>query len=81
MSVRETLATTLQGVKASQQYLNNLYDRGLTAKAILRYTGDLNEGLRKKLLDKIEDFINSKLIQLEFYHYLLEWMLFLWTLN
>lgn len=60
MSVRETLATTLQGVKASQQYLNNLYDRGLTAKAILRYTGDLNEGLRKKLLDKIEDFINSK---------------------
>lgn len=60
MSVRETLATTLQGVKASQQYLNNLYDRGLTAKAILRYTGELNDNLQKKLLAKIEEFINSK---------------------
>lgn len=60
MSVRETLATTLQGVKASQQYLNSLYDRGLTAKAILRYTGDLNKELQKKLLEKIEEFINSK---------------------
>ena len=60
MSVRETLATTLQGVKASQQYLNSLYDRGLTAKAILRYTGDLNKELQKKLLEKLEGFINSK---------------------
>ena len=43
VSVRETLATTLTGVKASQKYLNNLYERGLTAKAILKYTGDLSK--------------------------------------
>lgn len=60
MSVRETLATTLQGVKASQKYLNNLYERGLTAKALLRYTGDLNKDLQKKLLEKIADFINGE---------------------
>lgn len=60
MSVRETLATTLQGVKASQKYLNNLYDRGLTAKALLRYTGDLNKELQKKLLEKISEFISGE---------------------
>lgn len=60
MSVRETLATTLNGVKASQKYLNNLYDRGLTAKALLRYTGDLNKELQKKMLEAIEEFINTE---------------------
>ena len=60
MSVRETLATTLNGVKASQKYLNNLYDRGLTAKALLRYTGDLNKDLQKKMLEAIEEFINTE---------------------
>lgn len=60
MSVRETLATTLNGIKASQKYLNNLYKRGLTAKAILRYTGDLNKELQKKMLEKIEEFISSE---------------------
>ena len=60
MSVRETLATTLNGTKASQKYLNNLYDRGLTSKAILRYTGDLNKDLQKKMLEKIEEFISSE---------------------
>ena len=60
MSVRETLATTLNGVKASQKYLNNLYNRGLTAKALLRYTGDLNKDLQKKMLEAIEEFINTE---------------------
>ena len=60
MSVRETLATTLNGTKASQKYLNNLYDRGLTSKAILRYTGDLNKDLQKKMLEAIEEFISSE---------------------
>ena len=60
MSVIETLATTLNGVKASQKYLNNLYNRGLTAKALLRYTGDLNKDLQKKMLEAIEEFINTE---------------------
>jgi len=60
MSVRETLATTLNGVKSSQKYLNNLYNRGLTAKALLRYTGDLNKDLQKKMLEAIEEFINTE---------------------
>ena len=51
VSVRETLATTLTGVKASQKYLNNLYERGLTAKAVLKYTGDLSKENQKKMLE------------------------------
>ena len=59
VSVRETLATTLTGVKASQKYLNNLYERGLTAKAILKYTGDLSKENQKKMLETMGEFINS----------------------
>lgn len=59
ISVRETLATTLTGVKASQKYLNNLYERGLTAKAILKYTGDLSKENQKKMLETMGEFINS----------------------
>lgn len=59
VSVRETLATTLTGVKASQKYLNNLYERGLTAKAILKYTGDLSKENQKKMLEAMGEFINS----------------------
>ena len=57
-SIREELATTLKGAKASQKYLNNLYDKGLTAKAILKYTGDLNKEKEKTLLSKMKEFIN-----------------------
>lgn len=58
--VRETLATTLLGVKESTKYLNTLYQRGLTAKAVLRYTGDLSRDLQKKLLDKIKEFMSTE---------------------
>ena len=59
VSVRETLATTFNGVKASQKYLNTLYERGLTAKAVLKYTGDLSKEMQKKMLEAMEDFINT----------------------
>ena len=59
VSVRETLATTLTGVKASQKYLNNLYERGLTAKAVLKFTGDLSKENQKKMLETMGEFINS----------------------
>lgn len=59
ISVREKLASTLEGVGASQKYLNDLYKRGLTAKGILRYTGDLNEEKRKELLKRINEILKN----------------------
>ncbi|WP_454962775.1 phage portal protein [Filifactor alocis] len=56
MSVRETLARTLKGSKESQRYLNNLYEKGLTAKAIIKYTGDFDKGRKKELTKELLEF-------------------------
>jgi phage portal protein, HK97 family len=55
-SIRETLASTLKGVKISQQYLNNLYEKGLTAKAILKYTGDFDSKKKAMLVNELANF-------------------------
>lgn len=52
----EMLASTLQGSKASQEYLNNLYENGLTAKAVIEYTGDLNDAKKTKMVQRIQRF-------------------------
>ena len=38
--------------KVSQQYLNNLYEKGLTAKAILKYTGDFDSKKKAMLVNE-----------------------------
>ena len=58
-SVRETLASTLKGVKVSQQYLNNLYEKGLTAKAILKYTGDFDSKKKAMLVNELANFASE----------------------
>lgn len=55
-SVQEVLATTMEGAKASQAFLNNLYQNGMTAAAALEYVGDLDDARVKMLLQKIEKF-------------------------
>lgn len=56
LSVREILATTLTGNTTAQEMLNKLYENGFTAKAVLQYTGSLNDELTKKFVKGIEDF-------------------------
>ena len=58
-SIRETLASTLKGVKISQQYLNNLYEKGLTAKAILKYTGDFDSKKKAMLVNELANFASG----------------------
>lgn len=43
ISVREQLASTIQGNAKAQRYLNKLYDSGMTAKAVLQYTANLKD--------------------------------------
>lgn len=52
-SVREILATSFAGAKASTKFLNELYQHGLTASAAVHYTGDLKRESQDKLLDEI----------------------------
>lgn len=57
--VREILKSTLEGGLESQNFMNNLYKSGLTAKAVLEYTGDLNKEAEEKLVEGFERFANG----------------------
>ncbi len=52
-SVREILATSFAGNKASTKFLNELYSNGLIASAVVKYTGDLKRESQDRLLDEI----------------------------
>lgn len=58
-SVRETLYTAFNGAKKSSQFLNELYENGLTANAIIKYTGDLDRAKKKKLVEELSTFSTS----------------------
>ena len=57
--VRDILKATIQGGLASQRFMNNLYEGGLTARAALQYTGDLSQKLEKQLIAKLETYANG----------------------
>lgn len=59
-SVREILARTITGAKASSKYLNQLYSNGMIANLVVKYIGDLNAGQQDKLLDAIEKQARDK---------------------
>lgn len=56
VSVREQLATTIQGNIKAQKMVNELYDSGMTAKTVLQYTGSLSDTNVQTLLKQIEDY-------------------------
>lgn len=57
--VREILKSTLEGGLESQNFMNNLYKSGLTAKAVLEYTGDLDQDAETRLVKGFENFANG----------------------
>ena len=61
VSVQDQLKTTIQGSIKSQKMLNKLYDSGFTAKAVLQYTGNLNDDLTKKFVKGIEAYSKGDL--------------------
>lgn len=56
LPVQQILKDTVSGASASQDYLNKMYESGLTAKAVLEYTGELDEGAKRALLESFEEF-------------------------
>lgn len=56
LSVREILKSTIEGNKKAQRMQNALYDTGFTAKAVVQYTGSLNDENVKKFLQNIENY-------------------------
>ena len=53
-SVREILATTFSGAKASTKFQNDLYLGGMRANAVVKYVGDLKQESQNKMLERIE---------------------------
>lgn len=61
LSVKEILATTLDGNLTAQNMLNKLYKSGFTAKAVLQYTGALNDDNARKFAKGIEEYATGKI--------------------
>lgn len=59
-SVREILATSFAGAKASTKFLNELYQNGLLARAVVKYIGDLKRSSQNQMLDAIIEQANDK---------------------
>lgn len=57
--VRDILKSNVEGALESQNYMNNLYKNGMTGKAVLEYTGDLDKQAQKRLAKGFEEFANG----------------------
>lgn len=60
-SVLDQLRSTIDGMKQSQTMLNNLYKSGMTAKAVLQFTGDLSKEKRDAFVAGIEQYARGEL--------------------
>ena len=56
LPVQQILKDTVSGASASKDFMNKMYESGLTAKATLEYTGELNEGAKEALRQSFEEF-------------------------
>lgn len=61
VSVREQLASTIQGNIKAQRMVNKMYDSGMTAKAVLQYTGGLNDANVQALTKGIEAYAKGEM--------------------
>ena len=61
VSVREQLASTIEGNTKAQQFVNKLYDSGMTAKAVLQYTGNLKDANVEALTKGIEAYAKGEM--------------------
>nr|DAE09195.1 MAG TPA: portal protein [Siphoviridae sp. ctkJH11] len=57
--VRKILQDTVGGALESQNFMNRLYEQGLTASMAMQYTGDLDEAKRKQLEKKFANALTG----------------------
>ena len=61
ISVREQLAATIEGNIKAQKMVNKMYDSGMTAKAVLQYTGNLKEASVEALTKGMEAYAKGEM--------------------
>lgn len=60
ISVREQLASTIQSGAKAQRLINAMYDSGMTAKAVLQYTGSINDASVKQLVKEVGAYLKGE---------------------
>ena len=60
VSVREQLADTIQSGVKSQKLINAMYESGMTAKAVLQYTGSINDANVKQLVKEVGAYLKGE---------------------
>ena len=60
ISVREQLASTIQSGAKAQRLINAMYDSGMTAKAVLQYTGSQNDANVKQLVKEVGAYLKGE---------------------
>lgn len=58
-SVSEQLASVIRGQTTAQNMVNKLYANGMTAKAVLQYTGGLNDDNVKELIKLVQEYAGN----------------------
>ena len=61
VSVREQLAATIEGNVRAQKLVNKMYENGMTAKAVLQYTGSLKDASVDALTRGIEAYAKGEM--------------------
>lgn len=61
ISAREQLASVIQGNIKAQKYVNKLYESGMTAKAVLQYTGGLKDANVEALTRGMEAYAKGEM--------------------
>lgn len=61
VSVQDQLKSTIKGNAKAQKLINKMYDTGFTAKAVLNYTGSLNDDLTKSFVKGIEAYTKGEM--------------------
>ena len=58
--VCEQLASTIDSQIRAQQVIERLYANGMTAKAVLQYTGSISDALVKQLIENIKEYASDE---------------------
>lgn len=61
IAVKDQLAATIRGGVKAQRLVNSMYDSGFTAKAVLNYTGSLNDANVQELVKLTEAYGKGQL--------------------
>ena len=60
ISVREQLASTVKSGAKAQALVNAMYDSGMTAKAVLQYTGSINDTSVAQLVKEVGAYLKGE---------------------